>query len=262
MAKKSGGNIFSRLLGNKNTVTLFGVVGCVLTLVIGYNMRVNSQTSNLVVPYAKQTITSKTVITNDMIGRIRVPTQYSSDAGGAFITNQTEVVGNYATYKSDIPAGSLFYKNMVKTKEEMPDASFRDIPDGHTLYSLSVDKDSTFGNAIRAGDYVDLYLATEDDEQGEETLVVFGKLVESIRVEAVKDSGGNNITANSLDNGTPAEMLFSVSDEDFILLKVAEYVGFVVLPVRYNDQYSIDKAEMKKNEDVIAYIRAKIGYMG
>ena len=260
MAKKSGGGIFKRLLGNKNTVTLIGVVACVATLVIGYNMRVNSQTSNIIVPYAKETIKAKTVITADMVGRIRVPSQYSSDAGGSFITSQKEVVTNYATYKSDIPAGSLFYKNMVKTKEELPDAAFRDIPDGYTLYSLSVDAESTFGNAIRAGDYIDLYLSTVDTEQSDEAQAVFGKLYSSIRVEAVKDSKGNNITRNSLDNGTPAEMLFSVPDEIFILLKEAEYIGgFTITPVRYNEEYSISAADLKQYDELVAYIIAHRG---
>lgn len=43
MRKKNGrkhGSIFKRLVGNKNTVTILGLLACVATLIIGYNYRV------------------------------------------------------------------------------------------------------------------------------------------------------------------------------------------------------------------------------
>ena len=47
---------------------------------------------------------------------------------------------------------------MLKKSEEMPDAAFANIEDGYTIFSLEVDKESTYANSIRAGDYIDLYM--------------------------------------------------------------------------------------------------------
>ena len=53
MKKRKNGSIFKRLLGNKNTVTILGVLACVATLVVGYNYRVNNAISPITVPMQK-----------------------------------------------------------------------------------------------------------------------------------------------------------------------------------------------------------------
>ena len=35
--KKSNGGILKRFVGNKNTVTILGILACIATLIIGYN---------------------------------------------------------------------------------------------------------------------------------------------------------------------------------------------------------------------------------
>ena len=46
-------NGIKKILQNKNTVTVIGVVVAVLVLYIGYNMRVKSAINPITVPYAK-----------------------------------------------------------------------------------------------------------------------------------------------------------------------------------------------------------------
>ena len=72
-----------KFLGNKNTVTILGVILCLVILYIGYNYRINSKVELVSVPYAKQTIQPRTYITNDMIGTMNVPKSF--------------LVGNYYT---------------------------------------------------------------------------------------------------------------------------------------------------------------------
>jgi len=124
----------------------------------------------------------------------------------------------------------------------MPDSVFANIPDGYTIYSLSVDEESTAYNSIRAGDYIDLYMSYEDDS-GDEPVVVYGRLIESIRVLAVRDSKGNNIVQNGTDYGDPSELLFAVEEEDFLLLMDAGYINDSVdlEPVIRNSEYSKNK---------------------
>ena len=55
-------------------------------------------------------------------------------------------------------------------------------------------------------------------DQADSTKIIFARLIESIRVLAVKDRKGNNILDNSLKSGTPSELLFEVPDEMYELL--------------------------------------------
>ena len=79
MKKRKNRSIFKSLIGNKNTVTIIGVLACVATLVVGYNYRVNNAISPITVPYAKESIPSRTLITSDMVGRIKLASKYETD---------------------------------------------------------------------------------------------------------------------------------------------------------------------------------------
>ena len=56
-----------RFLSNKNTVTILGVLLAILVLYIGYNYRVKQATTPVTVPVAKEELSSRTLITDDMI---------------------------------------------------------------------------------------------------------------------------------------------------------------------------------------------------
>ena len=65
-------NSMKKFLGNKNTVTILGVLLCIVILIVGYNRTINSQIKLTQVPYATQTIQPKTLITSDMVGSMSV----------------------------------------------------------------------------------------------------------------------------------------------------------------------------------------------
>ena len=57
-----------QLLSNKNFVTLVGAILIAIVIYVGYNMRLSSATSPVRVPYALESIDSRTEITDKMIG--------------------------------------------------------------------------------------------------------------------------------------------------------------------------------------------------
>lgn len=247
-------NPIKRFIGNKNTVTILGLIACVAVLVIGYNYRVKVAISPITVPYAKVNIPARTLITTDMVGRLKISSDYVSDATN-IVKTVDEVVNKYASYRSNIPRGSLFYKEMLKKSEEMPDSAFANIQDGYTIFSLEVNKESTYANSIRAGDYIDLYMSAQD--QADSTKIIFARLIESIRVLAVKDRKGNNILDNSLKSGTPSELLFEVPDEMYELLMIAGYIGkdCKITPVLRNANYTAEANEtLVSSEQLKSYI--------
>lgn len=244
-----------RFLGNKNTVTILGVVAGILVLYIGYNWRVNQAIKPVTVPYAKVEISSRTQITEDMIGYMEVSSSVISNSPN-LIQNASQIINNYAAYGVTIPANSLFYTTAIMTEEEMPDSAFANIPDGYTIYSLGVNQHTTYGNSIYPGNYIDLYLKATD-ESGK---IIFGKLIESIEVLAVKDSSGNHVFETTVESRTPAELLFAVPDDMYLLLMKAGYVsgGVDILPVPRNASYSANPGETSVASDYIKnFILAK-----
>lgn len=255
---KKGNSQIKRLLGNKNTVTLLGILICIGTLIFGYNFRINKAIDPSTIPFAKESIPARTFITSKMIGNIKVSSDYVEVAGN-LIGNSDEVIGKYSTYKTTIPAGSLFYTDNVITAEEMPDAAFANIDDGYTIYALAVNQETTYSNSIAAGDYIDLYLqATDGKEDGKnnsntttttqnnptkENKTIFGLFIESIRVLAVKDEHGANIIKHGVANGSPSELLFAVNEENYLLLYQAQELGIKIVPVLHNTNYTKNKKD-------------------
>lgn len=253
MAKKNRsrgkGSIIRRFVGNRNTVTLLGILACIGVLVIGYNYRVNQAMAPITIPYAKENIPSRTLITSDMVGRIKVTSTYVEDADN-LVRTATEVVNKYVSYKTSIPKGSLFYSDQLKEVDEMPDAAFANIDDGYTIYSLDVSLDDTYANSIEAGDYIDLYMSTRDPDS--DNLIIYARFIESIRVLQVKDAQGNNIVGTGVENGKPSELIFAVKDDMYELLKLSEYIthpAISIKPVVRNSNYTAAANETKVSSE-------------
>lgn len=246
------GNILTtvkRFLSNKNTVTILGVLLGILVLYIGYNYRVKQATTPVTVPYAKEELSSRTLITSDMIGYMEVSSSVVKNSAN-LITNAQQIINNYVAFGTTIPANSLIYKSQILTSDEMPDSAFENIPDNYTLYSLKVDLHSTYGNSIYPGNYIDLYFKGID-ETGK---VMFGKMIESIEVYAVKDSQGNHVFETTVESRTPAEILFAVPNDMYELLMKAGYItgsSIEIIPVPRNKSYSSNPGETVVSSDYI-----------
>ena len=206
-----------KLLGNKNTVTILGVILCLVILYIGYDYRINSKVELVSVPYAKQTIQPRTYITNDMIGTMNVPKSFLV---GNYYTTTKSIIGKYSNYNTMIAKGSLFYTDLVVDEKDLPDSAFSDVPEGYTVIIYPVNMYSTYANSMAPGSYINIYYKSLNDD-GE---VMFGKFISNIEVLDVKDSSGRHVFENSDEARTPAYMLFAVPEETHLLLRKALYL--------------------------------------
>lgn len=247
----SGLTKVKRFIGNKNTVTILCVVAGIAVLYIGYNYRVSSAINPTTVPYAKNTLEARHVITVDDIGYMEVNSDVVSKSDN-LITNGNELVGKEVTYGNTIQQNSLFYDGDITEPNLSPDYVLSDIEDGYTAFSLSVDTYTTYGNAIAKGDYIDLWFNGEDDTNK----IIYTNLVKSIRVLDVRDSAGVSLEhANS--TGEPAELLFAVPDDMYSLLVKAQQVGDLE-PVPRNRNYTADPGETEVvSEYVVQYVLSK-----
>ena len=247
----SGLTKLKRFIGNKNTVTILCVVAGVVVLYVGYNYRVSSAINPTPIPYARNTLEARHVITAEDIGYMEVNSDVVTKSDN-LITNANELIGQEVTYGNVIQQNSLFYTGDVTDPSLSPDYVLSDIEDGYTAFSLSVDTYTTYGNAIAKGDYIDLWFNGEDDTDK----IIYTNLVRSIRVLDVRDSSGVSLEhANS--TGEPAELLFAVPDDLYALLVKAQQVG-TLEPVPRNRNYTADPGETEVVSDyVVQYVLSK-----
>ena len=221
---------FKKFLQNKNTVTVVGVVLAILVLYVAYTMRVKSAINPVTVPYAAEQINAATQITESMVSTIQVP---PSMLTGEVILNKGEIVDKYAAVDTVIPKGSLFYKRAVVEKEQLPTNIILEYPKGYVLYNLGVNTNTTYGNSVFPGNYIDIWLkatykfADEDNisqNQKKADQVMYGKLISNIQVLAVKDSSGQAVFQNLDEKRVPAMIVFALPEEYYVLLRKASYM--------------------------------------
>ena len=257
-----GGGL-AKFLQNKNTVTVIGVVAAILVLFIGYNMRLNSKTSPIAVPYAKDDIKGGIQITSDMVGVKEVPAAAISDG---VLVNQGDIIDKYTRPDSIIPAGSFFYKKIVVEEEQLPANIILKYPKGHVLYNMPVDISSTYGNSIYPENYIDIYLKAVNKMDENQILgnpndankIMYGLLIKNVKVLAVKDSSGQAVFANLDEQRTPAMIVFSLPEDMYILLKKASFLRSYdtsLIPVPTNESLQTKPGELQvASEDLKNWI--------
>ena len=209
---------FKKFLQNKNTVTILGVLVCLLVLYIGYTSRINAKTALVDVYYANQTIQPKTLITQEMVSRTRVPSSFATT--DKYYKNYNDIVGKYSNYNSIIHEGSFFYYDLLIEEENLPDSIFYDVNEGERVVSFPVNMESTYGNSIMPGNKVDIYVKLIDEDEK----VVYGEFYEKVEILGVKDSSGNNVFQNTDETRTPAYAYFALEEAKYLLFSSLQYV--------------------------------------
>ena len=239
-------DIIKSVLSNKNTLTILFVFAGIIALYAVYNYRVKQATTPVQIPYAKKEITSRTQITSDMIGTMEVPKSLVNKASNILYSGA--IRNKYVATGYTIPQFSFFYKEYVANTAQSGTTTdeFSNIPDGYTIYRLEVDFDSTYGNSIYPGNYIDLYVKMANDNNK----VIFGRLIKSIQVLSVVDSEGNNVFESSESARKPRYMFFAVPDSIHDLLVSAENTNVKIMPIPRNASYTKENVEAKTEPTV------------
>lgn len=248
---------FERLFHNKSIVTLISLVACIIILFIAYRYRVNSAINAVSVPIASRDLASREEITEDSFTTVKVA---QSMLTSNVILNKNDLIGKYVNYNTFIPEGGMFFKSSVVTWDQMPDSAWSGIGEGYTVFSLSVDSSSTYGNSIYPKDKIDLFYQNTINGK-----IFIGPLVSGIEVLAVKDSSGRHIFKKSAEQSNARQLIFAVSDKDentnnedneslFALLEKASYIsGGKIIVIPRNADYNAVNTSIG-NKEVIKFI--------
>ncbi len=244
----------TKILKNKNTLTILIVFAGIIGLYAVYNWKVKQATQLVPIPYAKYEIHSREKISSENISTVSVPKSLVSNAKN-LIRNSYELNGKFVNYNYTIPANSFFYTQSILEESSKPESEFANMPDGYTIFKLGVDFNSTYGNSIYPGNYIDLYVSMKHDEQDK---ILFGRLIKGIEVKAVYDGKGNNVFESSSEVRSPAVLWFEVPNDLYGLLKTAEFAGAKLIPIPRNASYSAEQRSPEIDSEFIeTYIRAK-----
>ena len=240
-----------RIAKNKNTVTIVGVILILGLLYWGYSSQVNTSVSPVTVPVAAETIQPRTQITADMVSDMSVPSIAVVDN---VYTSKNAIINMYSNVNTIIPKGSMFYREALVSKSELPDSAFFDISEDEIPYMFNVTLESTYGNSIYPGSKIDIYMKAAD----EEGKVMFGKLLSDVLVISVKDSSGNDVFENTEDSREPAYLIFGLKDKYHLLLRKASYLDVELIPVPHGGKIvSDDKVTTVASTVLEEYITSK-----
>ena len=208
---------FNKFLKNKNTVTILGILLCLIILYVVYTTSINKKTALVDVYYANQTIPPKTLITEDMVSKTRVPGAFIK---GTYYKNYNDIVGKYSNYNTMIAAGSIFYSDLLVSEGNLPDAVLYNTNEGERVVSFPVDTVTTYGNSIMPGNIVDVYVKLYDNSGK----LVYGEFFDNIEVLGVKDASGKNVFENTEEARVPAYVYFSLPEAKYLLFSSLNYI--------------------------------------
>ena len=211
------GIAFKRFVTNKNTVTIIGIIVILILLYFGYDRTVRKSVDPINVPVAKNRLTSEHEITNDDIAYKKVSRVV---VGDNVITSVGLIIGKYTNINVTIPEGSMFYSEWLVDKENLPGKWIEsvDFADGEEAYYFNTDTIKTLGNSVLPNSYIDIYLKVNDENNN----VMFGKLLENIKVLVVHDGSGKNVFDDANSVGEPSYLGFALSHDFYVLLSKAE----------------------------------------
>ena len=225
---------------NKNAVTIVGALAILMVLMLGYNYRINQVTQPIKVLVAAEEIPARTQITADMLKQIEVPPALIRDN---VLTSTKDIIGMYTAFDTTVSENSLFYEGMLLDSDELPNASITDLDEDELAYNLMVDMETSYANSIVPDSYVDIYFKAVDETGSP----IVGKLVENVKILAIKDSSGDNVF-QSADSGNPYMYIFAVTEDIHILLRQSEYLeGYdtALIPVPTGKVYEGTEADVQ-----------------
>ena len=245
---------FKKFLSNKNTVTIMGVILCVIILFIGYYYRISQKVALTRVPYANQEIKPKTKITANMINYMNVPAAFLV---GSYYNTQEDIVGKYSQYNTKIIEGSLFYKDLLTTSNLLPNSAFLNVKKNETVVNYKVNMDTTYANSMQPNDVINIYFKAKSDDG----TIMFGKFISNITILDVKDGEGRHVFDDSADVRTPAYMMFALPEDMHLLFRKAIYLsdsyGVELILVPNTQELTKENTVYVSSKDIQNFINEK-----
>lgn len=233
-----------------NKLIGFGVIVVLaIILAVSFSFLISSKTKPTKVLVAKENITQRTEITEEMLEEVEVPSVYLDTQ--EVYHSKDDIVGKVVNINNSIPKGSMVYKTAVVNKDAITDAGVLGLGSDEVLLTIPVDMTTTNANSLIDGMNVDLYFKAS----GREIELMFGKLIENAKIIAIKDANGKDVLADPNNPGVPAYALFGVKQDVFETINKATSLGTITITPN-TESYKTDKETKIVTGDVLSYIES------
>lgn len=194
---------------------------------------------------ASRNIPPRTKITADDLLEMEIAADYILPY--AYLSKE-DIIGKYTDIQGMIPAGSVFYKSMLKEENELPDHAILQLKEGQSAYVLETD--ITKLGSIIAGQRVDVHVSVPRKDETPLT----GILLENARVISIKDHKGLSLD-DPEGTGVPYFVELAVKKEQLDILTLADSIGEIRL-FSANDPYNTAaEAEFADDSPIVAYLQ-------
>ena len=126
---------------------------------------------------------------------------------------------------------------------------------------MKVNTESTYGNQVYPGNYIDIYLKVETQSltgditnKRADDKVMVGKMFSHVKVISVLDKDGNAIFKKDNNAGPPAMIIFAIPEEYYILLTKAYYLRSyysTLIPVPTNESLKESPGELEMSSEYL-----------
>lgn len=176
-------------------------------------------------------------ITADMVQA----TEINATGMEQVVTEQTEVVGKYASY--DLVSGQLVYQNSVADSQSDVLEGMEQVTDGQIAYSISVNSlASSTSDKILAGDIVTVFVSLN----GESLQPIELKYVEVLSATTSEGTEKTDSTDESISTIT-----FLVTEQQALLLNQYEYSGQIHLALVHRGDDEQKQSYLAEQVDLI-----------
>ena len=209
---------------DKRRITLVALALSLLLsalLLLSYLILSTKKVEMVEVLVAKETIYPRQQITEKNTTTLKLPKSLILDN---VLYRKEDIIGKYIQIYSLVPKDSLFYRNMLESRENLSDYPALLLKKGQVSYSLVSDVVKSSGNSLVVGQKVDLYVSIPRKDQ----VPITDCLVKAVRITAVKDRNGVDL-AKEGSSKIPYVITVAIDETIVKYLKAATKLGTVEL---------------------------------
>lgn len=217
---------------------------CMLTNIIAFKYYL-SKTINLKTTYiAKNDILPRQQIKTEDLIEIKVPEVYMQTNTW---DDKTEIIGRYTSIQGMIPKGSLFYKDMIFTEDELKDLPITKLLEKNTIFTMETNVESL--GSVVDGMYIDIYVSIS--QKGD--VPITGTLIHHAELVSIKDHKGKPITSDD-STGIPSFIEIGMNRKDIDILSLACTLGDIRIFPSQNP-YEVDESKLDEESKVTTYLK-------
>jgi Flp pilus assembly protein CpaB len=198
------------------------------------------------VPILNKDLSQRDIISKNDIDVIRLPSEFINED---IILKQDLLIDQYVKLGNNINSSTLISKKQLENTEKMNDYGSTLLNKNQSLFSVTTNLSKTSGNNLNESMNVDIYLTIKEDNN-----FLCDKVLENVRIVAIKDSDGNDIDSDSL-NLIPYIIVMAINEDYIPIMNIALKVGELDLYIN-NDCYQYqEESILNINSNIMDYLQ-------